>query len=301
MKNAIPNPDLWRSWPLSRLEREYSPSSCVPSSRSFTDAYAERSREAARRLSFRPNLRWGDGDDETFDFFPAADANAPLLIFIHGGYWQELSKSDSLFIAPNCIANGIAYAAIEYTLAPHASVIAIVEQCRRAALSLSRQASALGCDARRIFVAGSSAGAHLAAMLLVDVWQKTSAPRNDLIAGTILLSGIYDLEPLVGTYINKPLDLTNEEARILSPQRLELGRPMPVIVAWGENETSEFKRQSQTFASKLKAADFSLTSLEIAGANHFDIVFGIADPAGALGRAALDMILDGTTLVANGR
>src|SRR6202034_4793004 len=101
-----------------------------------------------------------------------------------------------------CVANGIAFAAIDYTLAPRASVGTIVEQCRRAIASLHRQAGAVGFDARRIYVSGNSAGAHLAAMLLVAGWQAAHGLAQDVVAAAVLLSGTYDLAPLMGTYID---------------------------------------------------------------------------------------------------
>jgi len=280
----------WRNWPLAEREREYSPSSCVAAIEPFLDEYVARSRDAETRLRCRKNLLWGERPDETFDYFPAASADAPLLVYIHGGYWQELSKEESLFAAPDCVGNGIAYAAIDYTLAPRASVGTIVEQCRRAIASLHRQAAALGFDARRIYVAGSSAGAHLAAMLLMEGWQAAYGLADDVVAGAVLLSGVYDLEPLMGTYIDAPLHLTDADVAALSPLRLKAGRPVRTIVAWGENETAEFKRQSREFAAALVSAGFPVSEFELAGTNHFDIVFGLAQRGSVLGDATLEMI-----------
>lgn len=282
--------EAWRSWPLAQREREYSPTSCAPSSTTIVTDYASRSRQAERNLLCQKNLSWGHGPDETFDFFPAASANVPLLLFIHGGYWQELSKDDSLFGAPDCVANDIAYAAINYTLAPRANISAIVDQCRHAVASLHRQAAALGFDHRRLFVAGSSAGAHLAAMLLVRGWHETYGVREDVVAGAALLSGIYDLAPLIGTYIDAPLHLTSTDITALSPIRLRHGRPVPAIVAWGEFETGEFKRQSGDYAEKLRVEGFSVSEFEAAGTNHFDIVFGLTDRTTTLGRATWKLI-----------
>src|SRR5580704_10892568 len=283
----------WRSWTLAEREREYSPSSCVVAIEPFLEEYVARSRDAERRFRCRKNLPWGERPDEIFDYFPAAAADAPLLVYIHGGYWQEHSKDESLFAAPNCIANGIAFAAIDYTLAPQASVGFIVEQCRRAIASLHRQAAALGFDARRIYVSGNSAGAHLAAMLLVAGWQAAYGLADDVVAGAILLSGIYDLEPLLGTYIDAALHLTRADVAGLSPLRLKLGRPVKTIVAWGDNETGEFKRQSRTFASALVSSGFPVSAFELEGTNHFDIVFGLANRESMLGKATIEMI-DGT-------
>jgi arylformamidase len=280
----------WRNWPLAEREREYSPSSCVTAIEPFLEAYVAHSRDAEMRFRCQKNLRWGERPDEQFDYFPAASADAPLLVYIHGGYWQEHSKDESLFAAPDCIANGIAFAAIDYTLAPQASVGFIVEQCRRAIASLHRQAAALGFDPRRIYVSGNSAGAHLAAMLLVEGWQAAYGLADDVVAGAVLLSGIYDLEPLMGTYIDAALHLTDADVAALSPLRLKSGRPVKTIVAWGDNETAEFKRQSRAFAAALVDSGFPVSAFELAGTNHFDIVFGLAHRGSVLGDATLELI-----------
>lgn len=280
----------WRNWPLAEREREYSPSSCVAAMGPFLEAYLTRSRDAEARFRCQKNLPWGERPDETFDYFPAASADAPLLVYFHGGYWQEHSKDESLFAAPDCVTNGIAYAAIDYTLAPQASLGFVVEQCRRAIASLHRQAAALGFNARRIYVSGNSAGAHLAAMLLVAGWQAAYGLAEDVIAGAVLLSGIYDLEPLMGTYIDAALRLTAADVATLSPLRLKAGRPVRTIVAWGDNETAEFKRQSRAFAAALVDSGFPVSAFELAGTNHFDIVFGLAHRGSVLGEATLELI-----------
>jgi len=280
----------WRNWTLAERERQYSPSSCVAAIEPFLEAYVARSRDAQMRFRCQKNLLWGERPDETFDYFPAASAAAPLLVYIHGGYWQEHSKDESLFAAPDCVANGIAFAAIDYTLAPRATLGTIVGQCRRAIASLHRQAATLGFDARRIYVSGNSAGAHLAAMLLVAGWQGAYGLADDAIAGVVLLSGIYDIEPLMGTYIDAALHLTAEDAATLSPLGLQLGRPVKTIVAWGDNETDEFKRQSRAFAAALEGSGFPVSAFALAGTNHFDIVFGLANRENALGQVTLELI-----------
>src|SRR6202046_5270526 len=165
-----PKDQVWRNWRLVRSEKEYSPSSCVPSAEPFLAEYEIRSRKAEQTLVCQKDLRWGDRLDETLDFFPAASRDAPLLVFIHGGYWQELSKNESLFAAADCIANGIAFAAINYTLAPLARVENIVDQCRRAGAWLHGQADALGFDRDRLYLSGSSAGAHRGLVVVGEGW-----------------------------------------------------------------------------------------------------------------------------------
>ena len=295
MSDPTPGPDAWRDWPIARLEREYSPSSCVPSIDPFLQAYTRASAEALAKLSSHRNLPWGDGPDEVFDFFPAASPNSPLLAFFHGGYWQEHSKDDVLFVASKCVPRGIAYASVNYTLAPQATVSTIVDQCRRAVVSIHRQATELGFNPRRLFVAGSSAGAHLASMVLVDGWRRDRGSSGNVVCGAILLSGVYDLHPLVPTYINQALQLNANDAMALSPNTHPLAPPIPVVVAWGENETDEFKRQSHAFAGVLRSSGFPVKMLEARGANHFDIVFEIADPQTPLGNATLELIVGAET------
>ena len=293
MSDLPPSPDAWRDWPVARLEREYSPSSCVPSIDPFLQAYTRASAEALAKLSSHRNLPWGDGPDEVFDFFPAASPNSPLLAFFHGGYWQEHSKDDVLFVASKCVPRGIAYASVNYTLAPQATVSTIVDQCRRAVVSIHCQATELGFNPRRLFVAGSSAGAHLASMLLVDGWGHDRRSSENVVSGAILLSGVYDLQPLVPTYINEALQMNANDAIALSPITHPLAPPVPVVVAWGENETDEFKRQSQAFAGVLRSSGFPAKMLEARGTNHFDIVFEIADPQTPLGNVTLELIAGG--------
>src|SRR5690606_10365618 len=142
---------------------------------------------------------------------------SPLLVFIHGGYWQELSKASSLFAAPDCIEAGVAFAAIDYTLAPQASVHAMALECRRALSYLHEHSAELGLDPQRIVIAGSSAGAHLAAMCCLRDWEDATNLPAGLPAAAVLVSGIYDLEPLIDTSINGPLSLDAAAAGAVSP------------------------------------------------------------------------------------
>jgi arylformamidase len=281
----------WRDLDLAAREREYTPSSCIGGNyQPFVQAYADRSHAARQQLPVQRNLQYGNEVTQRLDLFvpptaPGRAATPPaLLVFIHGGYWQELCKDDSSFPATDCVTQGIAYAAIDYTLAPRASVAQIVAECRGALHWLHANAPALGFDARRIVVAGSSAGAHLAAMTALP--GKGAAP----VRGAVLVSGIFELEPLIGTSINGALGLTPPSARELSPALHDVTGFPPSIVCWGEVETSEFKRQSRDFAARLDAADTACQVFEVPQRNHFDIILDLADPQTLLGRAVTELI-----------
>jgi arylformamidase len=262
----------WRSLSQAEREREYSPSSCIGGDyMPYLRAYAERS-AAARRGHPPETLRYGPGEWQTIDLFmPRNVAHPPVLVFFHGGYWQELSKQESAFAAPQCLARGIAYAAVDYTLAPRATLSAIVDECRSAVARLA--------DVGPLVVAGSSAGAHLAAMV-----------ANERLKGAVLVSGIYELEPLIGTSINAALGLDVAEAGRSSPMHRSLVGFPPSLVCWGDNETDQFKRQSALFARNLHAVGAICSVFECPGRNHFDVILDLADAATELGRRTLDLL-----------
>jgi arylformamidase len=268
--------------PLDRStrEREYSPSSVVGGDYPpFLERYRAESAAALRTLPVQRDLRYGGAPRAQIDYVPApAPAHRPgLLVYFHGGYWQELSKTESAFLAPAWHAAGFAHAIVGYTLAPAARLPDIVGECRAAIAWLHARADALGFDARRIVAAGSSAGAYLAAAC-ADV---DRAPLQ----GVVLVSGIYDVAPLIGTTINDALGLDDATAAALDLVTAAR-RCCPAVVAWGEIETAEFKRQSRAFAARLAGDAIPCTSLEVPGRNHFDVVLDLADPASTLFAAA---------------
>ena len=300
--SAPPPAATWRSLDAAAREREYSPSSVIGGDyQPFIRAYTERSAEARRATPGKLNLRYGDADAQCLDLFIPSARSAghaaqlpPLLLLIHGGYWQELSKNESSFGATQCVNQGIAFAALDYPLAPRANVAQIVASCRAALAWLEANAATLGFDPQRIVVAGSSAGAQLAAMtaLARDPAQpgRAARPIAACVRAVVLVSGIYELEPLLGTSINTALGLTQRTARALSPALRELKGFPPGIVCWGEFETAEFKRQSRDFAARLARAGSACSMFEVAQRNHFDIMLDLADPATALGRAVANLI-----------
>ncbi len=283
MRHAGAPGSTWRDLDADTREREYSPSSCIGGNYlPFVRAYAQQSAAARAATPGRLGLAYGPAETQRLDLFaPAAapGASAPLLVFIHGGYWQELSSQDSAFAARHCVEQGFALAALDYTLAPHASGAQIVGESRDALAWLHANAASWGLDAQRFVVAGSSAGAHLAAMTALP---RAGAPA---VRAAVLVSGIYELEPLVGTSVNAALGLTHESARELSPALLALQGFPQAIVAWGEVETAEFKRQSRDFAARLARAGSCCETIEVAQRNHFDVILGLADPQDPLGRA----------------
>ena len=274
----------FRSTPLpldaATREREYAPSSVTGGTwLPFKARYEDESARAWQTVPGRRDLRYGEAPRATLDFFPApAGATQPgLLVYIHGGYWQELSKTESAWLAPAWHAAGFAHAVVGYTLAPDATVPRIVAECRAAIAWLHAHAASLGFDPASVVVAGSSAGGHLAAACA----DRSAVP----VRGIVAVSGVYDVAPLIGTSINDALGLDAATAAALdlfAPER----HFVPAVVAWGEIETTEFKRQSRDFAARLVHEGTPCEALEVPGRNHFDVILDLGNPDAALFAAA---------------
>ena len=280
----------WERMSIETLEREYSPSSCVTNYLELVQSYTSESKEISKLLKFEKDLIYGISIDETLDLCLAEVDDSPLVIFIHGGYWQLLSKNDCLFPAKDFFDEGISYCSIDYTLAPHANIDEMIEQCIRAVQWLYQSAIKYGYDEKKFFLIGSSAGAHLAAMTMLTDWENYDLP-DDIIKGCTLLSGVYDIRPIVKTYINEPLNLDMQTASMLSPLFKVRSHTANLIISWGENETNEFKRQSIEFDKKWKACGNTSHLLEVKGNNHFDIVFNMMKKDCALRELIIEQIM----------
>jgi len=208
----------------------------------------------------------------------APQPTAPLLVFVHGGYWQALSALDALCLAAAALGHGWSFAAIEYTLAPAGTVEQMVGECRHALGLLADRVSA-----SEVVFAGHSAGAHLAAMVALV------APPPLALSRVALVSGVFDLRPLLHTTVNGPLALSPERAAASSPLLLPVagGSTIPVVIACGDNETDAFKDQSRRYAEHLRINGLRVSSIECAPRHHFDIVDDLVDPLTELGRFTL--------------
>ncbi len=263
---------LYRGFSQAELEREYSPSSMIGGDLSpYLASYCALSAQARANLPVRENLAYGTTPKQVLDFFPAPAANAPLHVFIHGGYWQALSQRESAMMAPVLHENGQAFATLNYTLAPFARLGEMVAECRDALLWLASQAQDLGYDPAQVTLSGHSAGAQLAAMVMAtasnDLAQAGLRVRN-----VILISGIYDLEPISLTPVNDPLQLSKVEVHDLSPS-LNLPLPGPRYrITVAERDTPEFIRQSRDYAERLRKAGHSVSFDLQQGKHHFDII-----------------------------
>lgn len=296
----MPTSRVYRHFDQATLDREYSPSSRVDDINVYLEAYARESAAAKSAAvaagACRPDLRYGPGAAETLDLFlPDTDDTddtvdpAPIHVYIHGGYWQLLSKDDSSFAAPLFRERGSCFAAVNYTLAPAQTLTGIVDENRRAIAWLYEHAEEFGFDRSRIYLSGSSAGAHLCMMMLSTDWTGYGLPR-DAVKGVCAVSGVYDLEPVRLSYVNDKVGMDPAEARANSPIHRPLVNRCPVILAVGDNETDEFKRQTGEFRAFLEAGGVPVTFREIEGRNHFDVIMDLGDPDSWLAQRTLELM-----------
>ena len=281
----------WRSLSPDELARAYSPSSMVGDIGPFINRYTKASREAKTVLSDQmyENLCYGDAEDESLDLFlpdrTLRTGEFPLAVLVHGGYWQELSKDEHAFPAPAWLSAGYAFATLNYGLAPGSSVARMVTRCRQALNWLTVNAERFGYASGKISTIGHSAGAHLIACAISpdiagegDIQLLTSPSRS------ILIGGIYDLEPICHTYVNQPLGLDPVTAKQLSPQYHAPDPAVELAIIYAEHETGEFVRQSTEYAQRWQTDNWRSQLIRVDERHHFDIMFDIADEKSLLFR-----------------
>lgn len=262
------------------LQAEYDNRARVPEHPAIFGAWQ---RDAAAWRAACPkaelDLAYGETERQKLDLFSPGPDQAPLAMFIHGGYWQALDRSFASHCARGLNAHGVAVAVPSYDLCPTVPLATIVAQMRAAAVFLWRRRG------QRLLAMGHSAGGHLAVMLLATDWQAMAPDLPaDLVKAALPISGVFDLAPLLSTTIGAGLGLDAEAARALSPRFLAApARPLHCVV--GGAESLEFLRQSQALAEAWGGAYEAQ-----AGANHFTVIAPLAEPQSGLVRRALALL-----------
>lgn len=239
-------------------------------------AYTPRGAEAHESLDVFPALL-PDGTPRS-----ASSPLAPVLVFLHGGYWRSLDKADHSFIAPAFTTAGVCVVVPNYALCPAVTVADIGEQMVQALTWVHTHIAQWGGDARRVVLVGHSAGGQLAAWLLAQVPHMAHA--------AVALSGLFDLEPLRHTpFLQAALHLTPEQVRACSPihQTPPADRTLWAFV--GGNESAEFLRQNQLIQDTwgLNAVP---QAQALAGLHHFSILDNLAQADSDLHRLVVQRL-----------
>jgi arylformamidase len=268
---------IYRGMTRNELDRAYDNRGAVHDSAAHLARWAEASAELYRTTPAHRDLHYGAGPRERLDFFPARSMGRPTVFFIHGDYWQSSNKEDEAFVAQGPLAHDINVAIVEYTLCPQISLSGMVAEINSALNWLIPLLPELGAHPTAMILAGSSAGAHLAAMM---------SGRAD-VKGTLLISGLYELEPIRLSRLNDALRLDVMTSHRNSPILNLPDSASPTCFAVGEDELPEMLRQTADYLDAWVSARLPGWPATLSGVNHFSIMDELADPDGRLTAAVV--------------
>jgi arylformamidase len=258
------------------LEREYFPWS---DSQSILNNWTQRSASYLARANLVRNVQYGASPAEKLDIIKPLESNAPVLVFIHGGYWRWLDKDDYTFALEPLVTAGALVATINYPLCPEVSLDTLINRVRAACVWVWKNVRDYGGNPDHLHVTGHSAGGHLTAIMAATDWPtfQTGLPR-DMIKSIIPVSGLFDLEPLRLISLNEGVRMDMESAKRNSPLFMTPTSTLAVTVVVGGEETNELRRQSREFSQAWMGKTRSLEFVESPGHNHFAVIEAMTEP-----------------------
>ncbi|MEJ0095937.1 MAG: alpha/beta hydrolase [Methylocella sp.] len=267
-KSFAASPAIFLGYDQEQLDKAYDQSFWAPQMKE-SEATDSAASVAVRRAMPPSTEQYGPNAADLIDIFaPVGAHDAPIFVYIHGGAWIRNTRLDASYPAPTLTGRGAAYLAPDFGSLKTSRLPEMVESCRLALEWTARNAASFGGDATRIFLAGHSSGAHLAACALATDWTARGLPA-DLIKGAFLMSGMYDLYPVLLSSRRSFLHLTEKEATEFSPIRHLDRINCPVAVLNADQDSPEFKRQSDVFADALRGMGRLANRTVVFNANHF--------------------------------
>jgi arylformamidase len=274
----------YKDFGQDEIEYQFNPQVSVPEYPQLSARRREKSRDVRAQLKSWLDVPYGDTPRQVMDIFPARSAAAPALIYVHGGYWRGGSKEDNCNFVDLFTARGATVAVIEYDLCPQVTVTEIAREVRSAVHWSYRHISRYGADPAKLYIAGHSAGAQLAAMALAYDWTKDDLPRQ-ILKGAVITSGVHDLEMVMHVSINQEIRMTPEIAKANSPLLHPPLVPCPILVAVGGAEPRGWQQMSEDYYRFCKERASRAEYLVVPGANHYTMSQHLADAQSPLTRA----------------
>jgi arylformamidase len=279
---------VYKQFDQAALNSQYNNRLHVPDFAAHLERWDLLSRQTEKELNPIKDLSYGSFLHEELDIYPSQNPSSKTLVFIHGGYWHKWGKADFQFIAKAFRAYDITTVLIDYPLAPEVSMDQIVASCRQAVDWLYHNLPEFNSDPGQLYIAGHSAGAHLAAMLLITDW-KLFNHATDLIKGASLISGLFNLIPICLSDINQVLHLSTEAALRNSPVQYMPASQCPMSIIVGGDETNEFLDQSRELYGCWKE-NTPAEVMEIEGLNHYSIMETMLDPGSLLHQSMIRLM-----------
>ncbi len=277
---------VYKGFNKEEMEFHFNPRTAAPDYERWAMEREEASLRVRRTLKSWLNVPYGNSPRQVLDIFPAEKPGAPVLVYIHGGYWRGGGKDHNCHFVEVFVKAGATVALVEYDLCPSVTVTEIVRQARSAIAWVYRNISNHNGDPSKLYICGLSAGGHLVVMALAHDWEKEGLPR-DLIKGATAISGVYDLDAVLHIDVNEEIRLTPESARENSPFLHPPLPRAPFTIVIGGAEPRGWKQQSEDLFKLCKERGVECEYLEIPDAHHYALSSLLADPASPLTRAIL--------------
>jgi arylformamidase len=283
-------PRVFLDYDQAELDAAYNQAAYAPLMGQILKRFASDSDAARARLGEPRRASYGPTEIERVDIYRAAQAKAPIFLFIHGGAWRSVDAAKNYAFAAEMFANaGVHFVVPEFISVDRAGgdLRVMADQVRRAIAWTYSNAASFDGDPDRLFIAGHSSGGHLCGVALVTDWKSDFGLPSDIVKGALCMSGIYDLKAVRLSARSSYVKFTDEMEQAMSSQRHLKFLTAPIIVSYGTNETPEFQRQSREFVTAVKAAGKPVELIEAENYNHFEMAESLGNPFGPNGRAAL--------------
>jgi arylformamidase len=287
---------VYKQYDQTALDRQYNNRLLVPEYDIHIKRWEDRSREAEKKLKGVYDIAYGDHERERLDIYPSSKKKSKTLIFIHGGYWQKFDKSLFQFVAEAFLPYEFTVVLITYPLAPSVPLDQIVASCKRAVQWVHANIQQYNGDPDELYVAGHSAGGHLAVMLMSAGRQhsNTSFPAG-MVKAVCAMSGLFDLEPIRLSEINQITKLDEHAVSGNSPVDLMPVCHCPMVIAVGADESDEFISQSAALYFSWQKHNVPMELLQLPAINHYSIVESFADKNSSLHAAMLQLMSHNTS------
>jgi arylformamidase len=287
----VKGPLVWLDMDQKDLDDAYDQSVYAFNARTIEERRGFNNEIAQARLPKPERVAYGPTEIEKLDIYRSKRANAPILVFIHGGGWRNGRSSQFTLYAEPYVKAGAHFVVLDFTNVrdTNGDIFPMVDQIRRAVAWVYRNAASFGGNPNEIYTISRSSGSHLNGCLVITEWEKQGLPR-DIIKGAVMGSGMYDLKPVRLSIRGSYVKFTDAMEQELSAMRYLDRIHTPIVLAHGTLETPEFQRQSRDFAAALKAAGKPVTLIVAKGYNHYEVGETIGHPYAVLGRAAMQMM-----------